>query len=251
MFWGCFTWDSKGPCHIYKEETAAEKKAALKAIEELNTKLEPILKEQWELNTMMARVGLRNKRGTKPQWKWDKKHGKLERGGKGGIDWYRYRTCILEPKLIPYAKRCIARRPDTIVQEDGAASHIHRAQQYLYDLHQVRRMTWCGNSPDLNMIEPAWKWLKWYTTKQGAPQTRRDAQKRWLQAWKNLEQERIQAWIERIPRAIQEVIRCEGGNEYREGKADKQRRLAPPPLLDAGEWSNAADDDIYDEEVDE
>jgi hypothetical protein len=32
-----------------------------------------------------------------------------------------------------------------------------------------------------------------------------------------MEQWRIQAWIERIPRSIQKVIDFEGGNEYREG----------------------------------
>jgi hypothetical protein len=28
MFWGCFSYNKKGPCHIWQEETAAEKKAA-------------------------------------------------------------------------------------------------------------------------------------------------------------------------------------------------------------------------------
>jgi len=40
-----------------------------------------------------------------------------------------------------------------------------------------------------------------------------------------VEQWRIQAWIERIPRHIQKIIELEGGNEYREGKADKARRF--------------------------
>ena len=28
MFWGCFSYDKKGPCHIWEEETAKEKKEA-------------------------------------------------------------------------------------------------------------------------------------------------------------------------------------------------------------------------------
>jgi hypothetical protein len=73
------------------------------------------------------------------------------------------------------------------------------------------------------MIEPCWYYLKRVTTKKGAPKNRAEAERAWRQAWGELEQWRIQAWIERIPRHIQEVIRCEGGNEYREGAADNAR----------------------------
>jgi hypothetical protein len=37
-------------------------------------------------------------------------------------------------------------------------------------------------------------------------------------------QEKIQAWIERIPRHIREVIRLEGGNEYKEGRNDPEQQ---------------------------
>ena len=37
-------------------------------------------------------------------------------------------------------------------------------------------------------------------------------------------QERIQAWIERIPRHIEEVITCEGNNLYQEGRRKGQKR---------------------------
>jgi hypothetical protein len=40
-----------------------------------------------------------------------------------------------------------------------------------------------------------------------------------------LPQRQIQAWIERIIRHIKEVIRREGGNEYREGQTDHDNRL--------------------------
>ena len=43
----------------------------------------------------------------------------------------------------------------------------------------------------------------------------------WRHVWnKELTQDRIQHWIERMSRHIREVIRLEGGNEYREGKDD-------------------------------
>jgi hypothetical protein len=47
---------------------------------------------------------------------------------------------------------------------------------------------------------------------QGCTKTRLEAFSAWRTAWQDLPQERIQHWIERIPRHIQEIIRLEGGN---------------------------------------
>ena len=60
--------------------------------------------------------------------------------------------------------------------------------------------------------------MKRYTTKKGAPKSRQEAITVWQVAWQDLPQEKIQAWIERIPRHVQEIIKLEGGNEYKEGR---------------------------------
>ena len=39
MFWGCFSYDQKGPFHYWALETAAEKKAVEEAIIKINTEL--------------------------------------------------------------------------------------------------------------------------------------------------------------------------------------------------------------------
>lgn len=90
MFWGCFNYDKRGPCHIWKPETKMERRNADKELAEINIELEPIFKAEWELITPFARLGLRNKLGRKPVWKWDKQYRKLERGEGNGIDWWRY-----------------------------------------------------------------------------------------------------------------------------------------------------------------
>jgi hypothetical protein len=38
----------------------------------------------------MKRMGLRNPGGRKSTWKWDERHEKIVRKGKGVVDWYRY-----------------------------------------------------------------------------------------------------------------------------------------------------------------
>ncbi|USP75525.1 hypothetical protein yc1106_02799 [Curvularia clavata] len=115
MFWGCFSYDKKGPCHCWTPETNKEKEAATTWIDELNEKLEPIKKAEWELENGIRRLDLRNKPGRQPQWRWNKRTGKLSRRDGSGIDWYRYQTVILLPKLIPFAKECKANRPRTVV----------------------------------------------------------------------------------------------------------------------------------------
>jgi hypothetical protein len=49
---------------------------------------------------------------------------------------------------------------------------------------------------------------------------------KWYQAWEDLPQEQIQQWIQAIPFHIKEIIRCEGGNEYKEGVQGFKRSWA-------------------------
>lgn len=190
--------------------------------------LEPEARKIWELEVGVNRMKLREGKapGRAPQWRWNKKTGKLTRGGKGGIDWWRYQKIILIPKLIPFAKECeAAGRLGMLIQEDKAPAHSHSLQQQVFDQEGARRLPWPGNSPDLNVIEPAWPWMKRYTTKKGAPRTRKEAITRWEKAWKDLPQEQIQRWIERIPRHVQKVIELAGGNEYVEGRGTAPANL--------------------------
>jgi len=60
---------------------------------------------------------------------------------------------------------------------------------------------------------------------EGDTSYREEELKAWLKYWKDLSQERIQGWIERIPIHIQEIIRLRG-NEYKEGKKKSQEKRA-------------------------
>jgi transposase len=92
MFWGCFSWDKKGPCHIWTKETAQEKKQAQEELDNLNEALEDQLQAEWELVTGIRRLDLRQRKsGPRPKWRFTKANGKLIRDSQtGGIDWYRY-----------------------------------------------------------------------------------------------------------------------------------------------------------------
>jgi hypothetical protein len=60
--------------------------------------------------------------------------------------------------------------------------------------------------------------MKRDTTKKGLIISNKELKEAWIKCWLDIPQEKIQAWIERIMIHIQDVIRPEGGNEYKEGR---------------------------------
>jgi transposase len=87
-------------------------------------------------------------------------------------------------------------------------------------------MLWPGNSPDLNTIEKVWFWIKKETTRRGPISNRKKLRARWEKYWTDLPQSKIQEWITVIPDYIQEIIRLEGGNKYKEGRKKGQEKVA-------------------------
>ena len=67
--------------------------------------------------------------------------------------------------------------------------------------------------------------MKRETTKKGPITNEKELKKAWVKCWNDMPQEKIQAWIERIPVHIQEIIKLEGGNEYREGRNTGQEQV--------------------------
>jgi hypothetical protein len=68
MFWGLFTWYEKGPCHIWKPETAAMKKLAIKEVKAMNLVLEISKKAEWEVSNGVYRLNItRNPSRLKPE----------------------------------------------------------------------------------------------------------------------------------------------------------------------------------------
>ena len=101
----------------------------------------------WELETSMRGIGLKNKPGKKPIWKYTKATGAAVREGrKGGIDWYRYQEVILKKKLIPWAQKHTLTYPGITVQEDRAPSQASTHQIPVWTLAKIKRLLWPGNS---------------------------------------------------------------------------------------------------------
>lgn len=66
MFWGSFSYDSKGPAFCWRQETLAEKRQATADLEEWNKALEPKRRLEWDAVTSVERLGLKTRPGKKP-----------------------------------------------------------------------------------------------------------------------------------------------------------------------------------------
>jgi hypothetical protein len=66
--------------------------------------------------------------------------------------------------------------------------------------------------------------MKRQTTRKGAFTSAVALKAAWIKLWKEMPQKRIQDWIKRILFYIKEVIRLQGGNEYREGRKKGQNK---------------------------
>ena len=59
-----------------------------------------------------------------------------------------------EEEALTFAKRHTLSYPNTIIQEDGASCHASDYNKPIFELWQIAKILWPGNSPDLNAIEP-------------------------------------------------------------------------------------------------
>ena len=221
MFQGSFSYN-KGPCWIQEDETLVEQKYAiveLKRINALKVDDDRVAQELAQQIKREAYFGRTKKRylGVLTQQKHIASTSVyIREKGKGGINWWRYQQVILIPLLIPFAKECQVNRPNTLVEEDKAASHASQYQPEIFILHEVIRLLQPSNSLNLNAIELTWNWIKRKTTKKGCTTSKKQMKADQLTCQDEMPQSKIQDQIKRIKRHIDEVILLEGGNEYNE-----------------------------------
>jgi hypothetical protein len=123
--------------------------------------------------------------------------------------------------------------------------------QKQYELFGVKKIDWCGNSPDLNSIEPVWPDMKRITTAKGAPQSREEAERLWIKAWEEYPQEKLQKFVERVRRHVDIVCALYGDNNYVEGLGTRnkerqarieQRRVELEAALFLQSWNDYFED---------
>ena len=110
MFWACFTYDFKGPCHIYYKETEEQKEEFAENVDKLNE--EEIKEEARAAFDAQEREKERiwDEKGKKwpnnrASWEVYWKNNQFKKGrSRGGVDNIRYTYEVIEPLLIPFFK---------------------------------------------------------------------------------------------------------------------------------------------------
>lgn len=118
----------------------------------------------------------------------------------------------LEKGLIPYYQ------PGSIFQQDNARIHTAKLTQEWFETHGVYVEDWPPHSPDLNPIEPVWRWLKLKLFQlfpelihMGRSEEDWQVFKRCIKvAWNAIPQEKIDALILSMGRRCKAVQRARG-----------------------------------------
>jgi hypothetical protein len=231
MFWGCFSYDFKGPCHVYLKETAAQTQHYQKIIDDHNALQLPIILMQWrakEALKLLKWSDFKRKPPGKPAvFENFRKHHyltMLREKGKGGIDHIRYRHEVIEPLVIPYMREVSLQRPHDpdnldipgpIFQQDNAPSHKSHWTLELLAKEGIELLEHPGDSPDMNAIEKEWMPLRIAITNVwNRPHTLEWTARAWRSEWEAMPQDRIRGWIWEMLENNQRILDDEGGNRF-------------------------------------
>lgn len=231
MFWGCFSYDFKGPCHVYHPETTDKKIKYKKIMDDHNIAQMPAIQEEWDrlqvADAMKQKALSRKKPGKPALFKFFvKNHPQIMKRekGKGGIDQVRYKAKVVKPLVVPFMKAIDQQRPHDpdnlescsfIFQQDNVPSHrSHWILEYLAQ-QGIKLLEHPGNSPDMNAIKKAQMPMRIdITNVRNRPHTLEWTERAWYAKWEALEQDQIKEWVHHMIEINQRILDYEGGNQF-------------------------------------
>lgn len=115
---------------------------------------------------------------------------------------------ILKHTYIPYWKSDLP--SCTVFQHDNAPPHRCKAvQQFLTD-NNIATLPWPPQSPDLNVIENCWNYVKKQLRNYKAAISKPELKKQILEIWRNIPTSFVQALISSMPRRMAAVKQFRG-----------------------------------------
>jgi len=122
---------------------------------------------------------------------------------------------VLKHNLLPVICEYFKSRP-FIFQQDGASVHTaHEVTEFL-NSHNMQVLEWPPHSPDLNIIEHVWHYLKEEMRKRPVASCKEDLWSNVLAVleymWSKEMTKKINKLYESLPNRMQAVIAAHGGN---------------------------------------
>jgi transposase len=132
----------------------------------------------------------------------------------GSVDALKYLS-VLHDYLLPTTQQYFDNRP-YLFQQDNAAIHTARIVSDFFQQHNVNVVEWPANSPDLNIIEHVWRYLKIEIYKVHIVNNKEKLWERVQSVMQTMWSEemtvKINQLYESLPRRMQAVIVANGGN---------------------------------------
>lgn len=134
-----------------------------------------------------------------------------------GMNAQQYCDEILDAHLAPFVNGLESTGDEYIVVEDGHPAHTSVMARQRRLQTGLRKMDWCGNSPDLNPIENVWYALKRRLKRRWRDPNKRPHSKEELveaakEEWEKLNWRVMDKFIDSLPARVAMVIRRNGGH---------------------------------------
>lgn len=128
----------------------------------------------------------------------------------GGINAQKYIANII-PKVVRFRDD---RFPNLIFQQDNGPSHRARITKQTFASHGIELMEWPPNSPDLNIIENVWAWMKHWLYNHYDTETLslKELQEAIYKAWEAVPASLLINLARSMPDRLRKVLENNGGH---------------------------------------
>ncbi|MBW0467732.1 hypothetical protein O181_007447 [Austropuccinia psidii MF-1] len=118
---------------------------------------------------------------------------------------------VYEPGLLPFMDELVEvgvaeDREGLTLMEDGAPIHTAMVSQQWRNEHQIHKLNWPPNSPDLNPIENLWFKMKHIVTHLFNPKTMDELTAAVNAVWEDMPFDHLEALLQSLPRRMQMVV---------------------------------------------
>jgi hypothetical protein len=98
-----------------------------------------------------------------------------------------------------------------VLMEDGSPLHRSNAPKHWLQEHEVKKMVWPAQSPDMNPIENLWMQMKQRVAKAHTPSmTRETFTKSIMDAWEDISIDRINTLVNSMPSRVSDLMKNKG-----------------------------------------